>query len=100
MNLASGASASTHGKQTHMGNASASRPDLDGNNVVSLKPYIDTDGYLSPHSDVVALMTMEHQARMQNLITRVAYEARLAIASQEGLNKMNLSLNLPNRGIQ
>ena len=32
---------------------------------------------LSPHSDVVALMVLEHQSRMQNLITRAGYEARL-----------------------
>jgi hypothetical protein len=32
---------------------------------------------------------------MQNLITRVNYEARLAIESQEGWNKLNLSMKLP-----
>jgi hypothetical protein len=85
----------THGSQTHMGNAYPNRPDLSGDNVTDLKRYIDTDEYLSPHSDIVALMVLEHQARMQNLITRVNYEARLAIESQEGWNKMNLSMKLP-----
>ncbi len=38
----------------------------------------DAGSYLSPHSDIVALMTLEHQARMQNLITRVGWETRMA----------------------
>ena len=35
-----------------------------------------TDDYLSPHSDVVALLVFEHQARMMNLITRIGWEVR------------------------
>jgi len=67
---------------THMGNAVA-RPDHDnpeklevsaGWNVTDLRGKFDTGAYLTPHSDIVALMTLEHQARMTNLITRVGYE--------------------------
>ena len=42
----------------------------------SLTSRLDVDGYLSPHSDVVALMVVEHQAHMTNLITRLGWEAR------------------------
>ena len=42
----------------------------------SLTSRLDVDGYLSPHSDVVALMVLEHQAHMTNLITRLGWEAR------------------------
>jgi hypothetical protein len=83
----------THGKQTHLGNLTY---DKDGNprqdslkndNVATLVRYLDTGAYLSPHSDIVALMVLEHQTRMQNLITRVSYETRMALASQTALNE-------------
>jgi hypothetical protein len=38
----------------------------------------DLAGYPSPHSDVAALMVLEHQARAMNLITRLGWEARIA----------------------
>jgi hypothetical protein len=37
-------------------------------------------GYLSPHSDIVALLVLEHQAQMLNLITRVGWEVRAGAA--------------------
>ena len=36
----------------------------------------DLEGYPTPHSDVVALMVLEHQTHLANLITRVGWEAR------------------------
>lgn len=61
----------THGGQRHMGNAVAANPnhplDLEA---LTLKPEVDR--YLAPTSDIVALMTLEHQTRMINLITRVS----------------------------
>ena len=36
--------------------------------------------YLSPNSDVVALMTLEHQTRMTNLIVRIGWDTRIAMA--------------------
>jgi hypothetical protein len=38
----------------------------------------DTAAYLSPHSDVVALLVLNHQTEMTNLLTRLGWEARLA----------------------
>jgi len=45
--------------------------------VTSLDGRFDPAGYASPHSHVVALLMMEHQARMLNLLTRVGWEARV-----------------------
>jgi hypothetical protein len=51
----------------------------------SLYDQFDTSGYLTEYSDVVALITFEHQTQAANLITRLAREARLA-GSRERLN--------------
>jgi len=40
----------------------------------------DSSAYLSPVSDVVALMTLEHQTRMTNLMVRVGWDTRIAMA--------------------
>ena len=37
----------------------------------------DLDGYLTPYSDIVALMVLEHQAHFANLVTRATWETRL-----------------------
>ena len=42
----------------------------------------DTSAYLTPHSDVVALLVLNHQVHMTNLLTRLGWEAR--IAAHEG----------------
>jgi hypothetical protein len=44
----------------------------------SLKGAFDLRGFPSEHSDVVALMMLEHQATMTNLLTRVGWETRIA----------------------
>jgi len=38
------------------------------------------DAYLSPVSDIVALLTLEHQTRMTNLMIRIAWDTRIAMA--------------------
>jgi hypothetical protein len=84
----------THGKQRHMGNVFAEDRDhpeqLDreqGANVTDLKGRLDTGNYLSPHSDIVALMVLEHQTRLANLITRVNWETRMALSEQKAINQ-------------
>src|SRR5579871_1334083 len=47
--------------------------DLD-----SLAGKFETGSYLSPYSDIVALLVFNHQMRMINLFTRTAWEVRLA----------------------
>jgi len=68
----------------HLGNAVVTDPnDLasmatpETAHLASLAGRFDTDGYLSQNSDLVALLIMEHQAHMLNLITRVGWEARM-----------------------
>jgi len=41
-----------------------------GSNVTDLSPYFDTTRYLEPTSDIVALMVLEHQVVMHNLLTQ------------------------------
>ena len=47
-------------------------------NVRSLAGAANLEGYLSPQSDVVALAVFDHQTHALNLVTRVAWEARVA----------------------
>ena len=77
----------THGTQRHRGNAVArdpSTPDLletDGTqNLTSLARKFDTSLHLTPVSDIVALMTLEHQTQMTNYLTRLGWQARISAA--------------------
>ena len=85
----------THGSQRHMGNIfveDRDHPDaLDrekGANVTDLKGRIDVENYLAPSSDIVALMVLEHQTRMTNLLIRVGWETRMALSDQKAINEM------------
>jgi hypothetical protein len=86
----------THGKEAHLGNMILQRrtvPDelinTDGLNVTELKGRIDTGMYLSPHSDLVALMVLEHQAEMHNRITAANYQTQYAHRDADILNEMD-----------
>ncbi len=75
-----------HPNELHLGNLFvADRSQIDqvdrrrGANVTDLGPYFDTSRYLSSGSDIVALLVLEHQARMQNLLTFAYDETRLAL---------------------
>jgi len=63
----------TYGAERHLENGNTGR----GTNVTDLKGRVNPALYPAPGSDVVALMVLNHQVRMHNLITRLAYEARL-----------------------
>jgi hypothetical protein len=74
----------THKATRHMGNAVATNSaDLaamitpESVHVTSLDGRFEPTGYLSLHSDLVALLALEHQAKMLNLFTRVGWEARI-----------------------
>jgi hypothetical protein len=77
----------THGTARHMGNqrsvddAGTLAPET-GANIKDLAPFFDTSLHLSPHSDIVALMVLEHQSRMTNLMTRFGWEVRVALARE------------------
>lgn len=84
----------THGSQTHLGNQlirdrKAPRPWTNdaGHNVVDLTDRLRTDHYLTPHSDIVALMVFEHQTHVHNLIAQANFAARQAMYYEAALNK-------------
>jgi hypothetical protein len=84
----------THGEQTHLGNLIVNgrheREPVDnaaGQNVTDLSSRFKTSAYLSPHSDLVALMVLEHQTECHNLITRASFQTREALYSEARLNK-------------
>lgn len=103
-----------HGRQRHMGNvtvkneaagaASGGAPaplapaallDVEaGANVSDLSRKFDASDYLSPRSDIVALMVFAHQAQMHNLLTRANYLTRLALRDEAAMNE---SLGRPAR---
>jgi len=79
-------------KVQHRGNAVGHDPrnptildTQNTQNLTSLANKLDISAYLAPTSDIVALMTIEHQTRVTNLMTRIGWEARVAAA--EGKNE-------------
>jgi hypothetical protein len=84
----------TSRRQKHMGNMicrGAERPEEvdngEGVNVVDLKDRFTISAYLAPHSDIVALMVLEHQAGMLNRLARAGMETRMALHYEREINK-------------
>ena len=84
----------THGEQKHLGNLiirGRTEPDVidnsAGHNNLSLEGRFDTSRYLSPHSDIVALMVLEHQTGAHNYLTRASFLTRQATHYQQALNR-------------
>jgi hypothetical protein len=84
----------THGSMRHMGNVYAvdredpQGLDMDlGANLNKLPAEVSRSGYLSDESDIVALMVLEHQTRVHNLITRANYETRQATHLDKAMNQ-------------
>jgi hypothetical protein len=74
-----------HGSQVHLGNMVIKTiydfdklEELRVGNRDTLEGLVDTKPYLTDKSDIVALLVLQHQADVQNLITRVSYDARSA----------------------
>ncbi|MEQ8763873.1 MAG: hypothetical protein RL885_08100 [Planctomycetota bacterium] len=82
-----------HGDARHLGNVVAQDEEhareLDveaGANVTDLSKYFRTERYLSPHSDLVALLVLEHQVKVHNLIARATHETGVALRYQAEMN--------------
>ncbi|MCM8532525.1 MAG: hypothetical protein NE330_15275 [Lentisphaeraceae bacterium] len=73
-------------KNPHLGNLRYAQEELDNTEIKDLAPLFDVSPYLEKSSDIVALMVMEHQVHMTNLITRVGYRSRIAL-HKEGLDE-------------
>jgi len=79
------------GRIRHMGNAvvtDAEKPEAivteQTLNLESLRGKFETDAYLSPYSEIVALMVFEHQMHMMNLLTRIGWQTRYALHAVNG----------------
>jgi hypothetical protein len=82
--------------QTHLGNILADNgQDLENfdkahrGTLVTLESLFDTQPYLTDKSDIVALLVLEHQTYVQNLITRVNYKARSFVAKESKSDAWN-----------
>lgn len=89
----------THGAQKHLGNlivrGERQPEEIDnaaGQNVTDLRKHLTIGSYPAPHSDLVALLVLEHQTEMHNLITKANLQTRLALHEEAELNR---DLNRP-----
>ncbi len=83
-----------HGSQQHLGNLIIRGRDVPqpvenapGQNLTQLSERIDVDKYLSPHSDIVALMVFEHQTLVHNRLTMANFAARRALQYEREMNR-------------
>lgn len=85
----------TSGKQTHRGNLILSsrpkdppRENPEGVNVTDLAHRFTVANYLTSHSDLAALMILEHQVEMHNKIAKANFETRLALFQQADFDRI------------
>lgn len=79
-----------HGSQVHLGNMVIKTlydfdrlEELRIGNVDTLDALVDVKPFPTNTSDIVALLVLQHQADVQNLITRLNYDARTAADKRE-----------------
>lgn len=84
-----------HGKQQHLGNFIADKDvqpnavkNEKGLNVESLEKHFATEHYLTPHSDIVALMVLEHQTFVHNQITHANFATRQALEYDQMMSQV------------
>jgi hypothetical protein len=75
--------AAPYAQRAHEGNITFTRNGSTSNQVFIdwMNSAPDERGYLSPSSDIVALLLFDHQMHAINLLTRLNWEARIAAAS-------------------
>ncbi len=83
-----------HGAQKHLGNLVIQGKEVprqvenaQGQNLLQLDDRIRTQAYLSPHSDIVALMVLEHQALVHNRLTKANFVTRQALDYDAMMNR-------------
>jgi len=87
----------THGDMKHLGNSItlvnplAPGPLLkEGTlNVMSVADRFDTQVYPAATSDIVALMTLEHQVRMTNILVRIGWDTRIREYDKKPLDEID-----------
>ncbi len=68
-----------HGDMQHMGNAVLRSGKLNNDhtgNLLSVRDEFEAFDWLTPYSDIVALMVLEHQTQMHNTMTRADFTVR------------------------
>jgi len=78
----------SHGRARHMGNAMVTIALERGEDAISdmtlnrdaLDPRVDRSKYPAGSSDITALMVFDHQGHAMNLLTRLGWETRIALA--------------------
>ncbi|WP_020472683.1 hypothetical protein [Zavarzinella formosa] len=80
-------------KLAHRGNKTINgrddeEPKPRPQDVTELKEFFTVADYLSPHSDIVALLVLEHQTEIQNRIARANYLVRFALREQAEMNEI------------
>ena len=82
----------THGAQKHLGNlfgpdvrARYERDPGANGNIVDLAPFLEVAKFPEPGSDIVALLVLDHQVHLENLLTRLSYETRAALRRGDDL---------------
>ncbi len=81
-----------HGSMVHLGNlfgteaiARHSREPAANGNIMDLSPYFDVRQYLGPGSDIAALMVLDHQVCMLNLLVRLRFETEAALRDGQSI---------------
>ncbi len=84
-----------HGAQKHLGNLIIQGREVPkpldnsaGLNQTTLPEQVNAERYLGAHSDLVALMVLEHQVLVHNRITKANFTARSALAYDAEMKKV------------
>lgn len=87
-----------HGDQRHRGNLTfASPPNVNRleissrGNLTTAEELFDSTPYMTPYSDIVALLVMQHQIDVQNEIARVNYQVRSIVEREGGISETELA---------
>jgi hypothetical protein len=83
-----------HGAATHLGNITyRARPeegaagDTTGLNATDIRDRFHAAGYLTPDSDLVALMVLAHQANAHTIMAKASFDARQSLFREAALNR-------------
>ena len=81
-----------HGSALHRGNTIASEKNdrlvvdfQKGANITNLNPFFPTEEYLTDSSDIIALLVLEYQTTVQNVLTHAAINSRRMMDYQKNL---------------
>jgi len=84
----------THGAQKHQGNLIIRAQEVPrevensaGMNVTGLEDRFHVGHYLTPHSDIVSLMVLEHQVLVHNRLVKANFTTRQALDYEQTLNR-------------